>query len=146
MTHEARTLVRVTGVLAVVVATAVGIGLYNILRVPDYMVPIDTADVEGTWIAEEDGSARLVIRGDGTAELTPEAEATVCGWPTGRKTRVIRAAWTFGDADDPRLMHMELDAAYPCSFGFGVEPDGQVGIVGGGDRPYTRYIRSETPD
>ncbi|MFB7609956.1 hypothetical protein [Streptomyces gardneri] len=151
MTDTARALLRVVGVLAVVVAAVVGIGLYEIFKVRDYMVPIGVADVEGAWIAEEGNDARLVVREDGTAELTPEAQANVCGWPAGRDTRVIRAVWTFGDIDDPRLIHLELkypdpDTAYPCYFDLHVDPDGQAGALGDGRGPYTAYVRSGTTD
>ncbi|MEU3481175.1 hypothetical protein ACI2LO_11460 [Streptomyces sp. NPDC033754] len=151
MTDGARALFRVAGVLAVVVAAAVGIGLYEIFKIRDYMVPIGVADVEGAWTAEEGGDARLVVRGDGTAELTSAAQADVCGWPAGRDTRVIRAAWTFGDIDDPRLIHLELkypdpDTAYPCYFDLYVDPDGQAGVIGDGRGPYSAYVRSDTAD
>ncbi|MFE1548196.1 hypothetical protein [Streptomyces sp. NPDC058718] len=147
MTDEARAMLRVAGVLAVVVATVVGSGLYEIFKVRDHMVPIDVADVEGTWIAEDHGDARLVVRGDGTAELTREAQAEACGWPPGRDTRAIRATWTFGDVDEPRLIHLELkypdpDTAYPCYFDLDIDPNGQAGILGDGS--YTAYVRSDT--
>ncbi|CAM5506236.1 hypothetical protein [Streptomyces narbonensis] len=147
MTDEARVLLRVAGVLAMVVVAVAGADVYEIIADRDGTVALDVAEVERVWVAEDDGDARLVVRGDGSAELTPEAQLDACGWALGRDNgRTLRATWAFGDSDEPRMVFLELqdpDTAEPCYFDLYVaDSSGRATLSGEG--AFATYARSDS--
>ncbi|MFE4619934.1 hypothetical protein ACFRJ7_27910 [Streptomyces sp. NPDC056747] len=148
MTDEPRVLLRVAGVMTVVVVAVAGAGVYDIVADDYAPVPLGVADVEGTWVAEGGGGARLVVRGNGSAELTREAQVAACGGPPGHDVRAAQATWTFGDADEPRVVHLELrdpDTADPCSFEFHVDDSGGRAAASGlGGDSFADYVRGNS--
>ncbi|MER5206791.1 hypothetical protein [Streptomyces sp. NPDC002825] len=153
MTDVARVRPWVAGGMAVaVIAVVVGFG-YDILT--DLRgggrSPLHVSDVEGVWIAAEDDGARLVVRGDGSAELTREAQADLCGGAPRPEPRAIPATWNFGDSDDPRLMNLEVrdpDSADPCCFDLTVDGSGARARVSGvsvGAGSISAFVRGDAP-
>ncbi|MDV5146457.1 hypothetical protein R1T08_20195 [Streptomyces sp. SBC-4] len=149
MTDEPRVLRRVAGVMTVVVVAVVGSGVYDIVADDHDPVPLGVADVEGAWIAESGSDARLVVRGDGSAELTREAHVAACGGPPEHDGRTARATWVFGDSDEPRVVHLELrdpDTADPCSCDLHVDDSGGRAAASDPDgSSFSDYVRSNSP-
>ncbi|MER7515207.1 hypothetical protein [Streptomyces sp. NPDC126499] len=133
MADEGRASLRMAGVMAAVVAVVVGGSVYGLVAESAGKAAIGVGDVEGAWIAEDDGDVRLVMRADGSAELEPKAQAEACAWVPAHDGRAA-ATWTFGDIDDPRVVHIEVrhpDTAERCYFDLDVAESGKRATVYG---------------
>ncbi|MFZ3472203.1 hypothetical protein ACODT3_15375 [Streptomyces sp. 4.24] len=140
MDDRTRTQLLVAGLVGTAVAAVLASFVYGIVGGED-QTPLRVADVEGTWTAEDGGGARLFIRGDGSAEVSKEVQIRECAalmWADGR---AVRAAWTFGDIDDPRTVFLRLqgpEAADTCHFDFTVADEGNRT-----SGPWGTFVRSD---
>lgn len=149
MDDRTRTQLLVASLVGVAVAAVLASFVYGIAVPGTPGNGLHVADVEGAWTAEGDSRARLLIRADGSAEVTGEGQVKGCAalmWGDGR---TAEATWVFGDTDDPRTVHLRLpgpDTASGCSFDLVVDDSGTgatspapPGAAGG------RWVRGDTP-
>ncbi|MFD6891297.1 hypothetical protein [Streptomyces sp. NPDC059957] len=134
----------VGGLLLLVIGALLGIIVHGLAtQDDDDQVPLHVADVEGTWTSEDGTGARLLIRADGSVDVSKEAQIGGCGAPMWPDGRTVRAKWAFGDADDPRMVNLELrgpEAADACTFDFTVADEGNRT-----DDQWRTYVRHEDP-
>ncbi|MFD5147980.1 hypothetical protein [Streptomyces sp. NPDC058401] len=145
LSEPMRLFLQVAGLVLVAVLAVLGAAVYGLTALDSKgEIALDVADVEGTWTAEDGSGARLVIRRDGSVELSKEAQIMDCAalmWADGR---VAKGTWAFGDSDDPRMVFVKARGSAPgdaCSFDFRV--------VDGGDRTSGlrhAYVRGGDPD
>ncbi|MCX5405298.1 hypothetical protein OHA37_15560 [Streptomyces sp. NBC_00335] len=126
MDDRSRTPLLVAGLAGVAVVAVLASFVHGVVGGEDE-APLRVADVEGTWTAEDDSRARLLIRADGSAEVSGEAQAKGCAvvmWSDGRS---VEATWVFGDVDEPRTVHVDLpghETVPPCSVDLVVKDSG----------------------
>lgn len=146
MDDRTRTQLLVAGLVGVAVVAVLASFVYGVVGGEDE-APLRVADVEGTWTAEDGSGARLLIRADGSAEVTKEAQAKGCVWVMWHDGREVQAEWTFGDSDDPRTLHLELpgpETVDPCYFDLVVDGSGSLARASGpGVGAPDRYVRGE---
>ncbi|MFZ3499647.1 hypothetical protein ACODT5_41675 [Streptomyces sp. 5.8] len=142
MDDRTRTSLLVAGLVGVAVVAVLASFVHGIAG-GEGKAPLHVADVQGTWTFEDGTGARLLIRADGSVEVSKDAQIRECGvlmWPEGQ---VAKARWAFGDVDDPRMVSVELPGAEPgrtCRFDFTVADEGNR-TAG----PGHAYVRSEAP-